>query len=71
MTETSYFNALVHGERCANENPYEYVTGPGLDADIECCCGGSLRELTFPVGLPSVWSYKPNEARPKLGEWLC
>ncbi|MBI1913225.1 MAG: hypothetical protein HYS12_00450 [Planctomycetes bacterium] len=69
-TETAGYNTLVQGGRCHNERPHEYATGPGLDVDIAGCYGTSLRTLTFPIGLPSVWSYHPNEKRPTLGEWL-
>jgi hypothetical protein len=70
VTETAAYNALVHGGRCHNERPDEYATGPGLDIDIDGCYGESLRTLTYPVGLPTVWSYSPNDRRPTLGEWL-
>jgi hypothetical protein len=69
-TETAGLNALIHGGRCHNERPDEYRTGPGLDVDIVGCYGTTLRTLVYPVGLPSVWSYEPNEKRPTLGEWL-
>jgi hypothetical protein len=69
-TESAGLNALVQGGRCHNERPDAYSTGPGLDVDIVGCYGASLRSLVFPVGLPSVWSYEPNEARPTLGAWL-
>jgi hypothetical protein len=68
--ESSAFNALVHGGRCNNERPDQYQTGPGLDIDIEGCYGSALKELTLPIGLPTTWSYKPNEALPTLGAWL-
>jgi hypothetical protein len=70
-TETAGLNALVHGGRCNNEQPQAYVCGPGLDIDIAGCYGTSLRALTFPVGLPSRWSYEAGEHRPTLGEWLA
>jgi hypothetical protein len=69
-TETSGFNALVHGGRCHNERPDAYCCGPGLDVDVVGCYGASLRSLVFPVGLPSVWSFEASERRPTLGEWL-
>jgi hypothetical protein len=70
LTETACLNALVQGGRCHNERPDEYRIGPGLDVDISGCYGASLRTLTYPVGLPTVWSYNPNERRPRLGAWL-
>jgi hypothetical protein len=39
--------------------------------DIVGCYGANLRKLICPVGLPSVWSYEANEARPTLGKWLA
>jgi hypothetical protein len=70
VTETACFNPLVQGGRCQNENPFGYATGPGADVDIAGCYGEGLRSLTFPVGLPTVWSFSPNEARPTLATWL-
>jgi hypothetical protein len=69
-TETAAYNALVQGGRCHNERPDEYAIGPGLDIDIAGCYGSTLRSLTYPVGLPSVWSYDANDRRPTLGKWL-
>jgi hypothetical protein len=70
-TETAGLNALVHGGRCNNERPDEYRVGPGLDVDIAGCYGANLRSLTFPVGLPSRWSFEAGERRPTFGEWLA
>jgi hypothetical protein len=69
-TETSAFLALVHGGRCVNEHPYQYAIDHGLDIDIAGCYGEALRSLVYPLGLPHVWSWTPNEERPTLGEWL-
>jgi hypothetical protein len=69
-TETCLFNALVQGGRCNNEMPSDCVTGPGLDVDLSSCYGSALRHLVYPVGVPCVLSYKPNEKRPTLGEFL-
>jgi hypothetical protein len=68
--ETSVFNALVQGGRCHNERPDQYRIQEGLDVDISGCYGETLRSLTYPVGLPSCWSWNPNERRPHLGAWL-
>lgn len=67
---TAPYNALVQGGRCCNENPYEYEIGAGLDVDISGCYGESLRSLVYPVGLPSVWAFTPNQQRTTLGAWL-
>ncbi len=69
-TETACFLSLVHGGRCNNENPYEYRCGPGLDVDIKGCYAACMAPQLYPIGLPSVWSHKSNEARPTLREWL-
>jgi hypothetical protein len=70
VTESSVMNAVVQGGRCNNESPYEYQTGPGLDIDISGCYGHTLRSMEFPVGVPSVLSYKPNEKHTTLGKYL-
>jgi hypothetical protein len=69
-TESCRLNAVVQGGRCNNELPYECRTGPGLDVDLSNCSGSTLRSLTYPVGVPSVLSYKPNDRRPTLGQFL-
>jgi hypothetical protein len=70
VTESSCFLGLVAGGRCANENPHSYTTGPGLDVDICGCYGEALRSTAYPVGLPTVWGFSPNQERPTLGRWL-
>jgi hypothetical protein len=69
-TETAVFLALIQGGRCVNERSDQYRIGEGLDIDIVGAYGSNLRSLEFPVGLPSVWSFKPNDRRPTLGKWL-
>jgi hypothetical protein len=69
--ETAIFNAVVQGGRCNNEIPEEYLAEYGLDIDISGCYGAALRSFTFPVGLPTIWSYSLNQNnKPTLGEWL-
>jgi hypothetical protein len=70
VTESACFLGLVHGGRCANEDPFSYTMGPGLDIDISGCYGSSLRSTVFPVGLPTQWSFSPNQERPTFGRWL-
>jgi hypothetical protein len=70
LTDSSGYNALVQGGRCNNENPYELSVDYGLDIDLSGCYGEALRRLRYPVGLPTVWNYKPNEHAPTLGDWL-
>jgi hypothetical protein len=50
--------------------PGDCLLGPGLDIDLSSCYGTSLKELVYPVGVPTVLSYKPNERRPTLGAFL-
>jgi hypothetical protein len=69
-TNTACYNALVHGGRCHNENPFSYRMGRGLDVDISGCYGEALRSMSYPVGLPTVWSFTPNQTRLTFGEWL-
>jgi hypothetical protein len=69
-TETAIFNALVQGGRCVNEWAHQYRCGAGLDIDVCSCYGSNLRQQTYPVGLPTVWTYATNEKAPTLGEWL-
>jgi hypothetical protein len=70
ITESACYNSLAHGARCNNENPFSFSVGRGLDIDITGCYGNALRKMTFPIGLPWVWSYDSNETRRTLGEWL-
>lgn len=69
--DSSAFNALVQGGRCVNERPSEYVVkGPGADIDLNSCYGTSLSLFTYPVGLPTVWGFTPNQMRMTLRTWL-
>jgi hypothetical protein len=68
--ETAIYNVLVQGGRCVNEVPQAYRCGAGLDIDISSCYGSSLRDQTYPVGLPRVWTYATNEVAPTFGDWL-
>jgi hypothetical protein len=65
------YNALVHGGRCNNENPLRYAFDQALDVDICGCYGETTRRLSFPLGLPTVWSFTSNQARTRLGDWLA
>jgi hypothetical protein len=70
-TDSACHLALVQGGRCNNEQPFSCATGPGADVDISGCYGEALATLTFPVGVPSVWSYNSVERQPILGDWLA
>ncbi|RCJ24304.1 hypothetical protein A6770_28465 [Nostoc minutum NIES-26] len=68
--DSAAFNALVQGGRCNNERPSEYVCHVGADIDLASCYGSALREFIYPLGLPTVWGFKPNQPRLTLRQWL-
>jgi hypothetical protein len=69
--ETEIFNSLVHGGRCVNEQPHKLLFGPGLNPDNSSCYPTSMEALTYPVGLPTTWSYPANRKKsPTLGHFL-
>ena len=70
ITTTLPFNALVHGGRCNNELPFDYQLDGGADIDISGCYGESLRNLIYPLGIPSAWAFSSNEQRTTFGDWL-
>jgi hypothetical protein len=70
VTETLGYNALVHGGRCQREDPTRYAMDRGADVDISGCYGATLRETTYPIGLPTAWGYTTNETPEMFGRWL-
>lgn len=68
--DSAAFAALVQGGRCNNERPTEYYLQTGADIDLQSCYGSALRSFVFPVGLPTVWAFAPNQERMTLREWL-
>lgn len=68
--DSAAFAALVQGGRCNNERPSEYIVYTGADIDLQSCYGSALREFIFPVGLPTVWAFAPNQRRLTLKQWL-
>ena len=70
-SDSATFNAIVQGGRCNNERPSEYsINTVGADIDLASCYGSALRQFIYPVGLPTVWGYTPNQQRPTLRQWL-
>ncbi|MBD2535306.1 hypothetical protein H6G97_40280, partial [Nostoc flagelliforme FACHB-838] len=69
--DSAAFSAIVQGGRCNNERPSEYVCRIGADIDLQSCYGSALRAFVYPLGLPTVWSYRPNQKRPTLRKWLA
>lgn len=53
---TSVFAALVQGGRCNNSCPFESRVKRVLDIDMSSCYGSTLRKLTYPIGLPTIYS---------------
>jgi hypothetical protein len=69
--ESEIFNAPVCGGRCVNERPEKLLVGPGLDIDIAAFYATIMSRLTYPLGLPYVWSYSANRKHtPTLEEFL-
>jgi hypothetical protein len=60
VDQTEIYNALVQGGRCVNEQPQKLLFGPGLDPDNAGCYSSAMEQLTYPVGLPYVWSFPAN-----------
>jgi hypothetical protein len=68
---TAAFNALVHGGRCNNENPFAFsIDCAGADIDLQGCYGNSLAKFTYPIGLPTLWGFTENQKRLTLKQWL-
>jgi hypothetical protein len=64
------FNALVQGGRCNNERPTAYRAMYGADIDLNGCYGTALIAFIYPVGLPTVWGFRPGQRRVTLKQWL-
>ena len=64
------FNAVVQGGRCYNERSLTLIWYNVFDIDLNSCYGGALRDLLFPVGLPTVWIRTRDTKIMTLGEWL-
>jgi hypothetical protein len=68
--DSAVFASLVQGGRCNNEMPQEFRITTGADIDLSSCYGSALRDFIYPMGLPTIVSYKPNERRKTLKEIL-
>ena len=64
------FLALVQGGRCNNENPYRYSLDYALDIDVQGAYATALTKLTYPLGLPRIEEYRPNQQPLTLDEIL-
>lgn len=70
LPDTAAFLALVQGGRCNNERPYEYRAEFGADIDALSAYGSTLRSFDYPVGLPTTWSFRSNQRRPRLRDMV-
>lgn len=67
---TAVLNCLVSGGRANNELPSEYQMSNVLDVDLRSCYGSALSSFSFPIGLPTIIAFGPNEDRITLKEFL-
>ena len=67
---TSLLNCLVSGGRANNEMPWEYKIDNVLDIDLVSCYGSALCSFDYPIGLPTIVAFGPNEQRMTFKEFL-
>lgn len=61
-TSSGVYAALVQGGRCNNSMPHELHYRMSADADMESCYGSTLRDLFYPVGLPTTITHTLEDA---------
>ena len=64
------FLALVQGGRCANEQYWRYSLDYAADIDIKSAYASALRRIEYPIGLPTITAFTPNQDRCSLEEWF-
>ena len=70
-TKTSEaYLALVQGGRCTNEQSWRYRLDHAADIDLKSAYASVLRRIDYPIGLPTITSFTPNEPRWSLEEWF-
>ena len=70
-TKTSEaFLALVQGGRCNNEQYWRYWLDYAADIDLKSAYASVLRRIDYPIGLPNITSFTPNEKRWTLEKWF-
>ena len=67
---TSLLNCLVSGGRANNELPSQYKLNKVLDVDLQSCYGTALKSLVYPIGLPTIVAFAPNENKITLKSFL-
>ncbi|MBD1848262.1 hypothetical protein H6F89_33930 [Cyanobacteria bacterium FACHB-63] len=70
--DTSVYLSIVQGGRCNNELSTSWsLKGVALDIDEKSCYGSTLKEYTYPIGLPTVISQYDQEKRMTLREFMA
>jgi hypothetical protein len=67
---TALYNAFVHGGRCQNESPFDYLADEIADLDFSGCYGAALKDFSFPLGLPTVIGSSKDNSDLSLKEFL-
>ena len=67
---TAAFLALVQGGRCNNEQYWRYRLDYAADIDLKSAYASVLRKIEYPIGLPTITSFTPNETLPTLENWF-
>lgn len=70
LRTTSLLNCLVSGGRANNELPSEYKVDYVFDVDLQSCYGSALASLEYPIGLPTIIAFGPNETKMSLRDFL-
>ena len=67
---TALLNCLVSGGRANNEMPWEYKIDHLIDIDLVSCYGTALWSFEYPIGLPTIVAFGPNEPRINFKDFL-
>ena len=60
----------MHGGRCNNEQYWRYRLDHAADIDLKSAYASVLRRIDYPIGLPTITSFTPNEKRWSLKQWF-
>jgi len=64
------YNAFVHGGRCQNESPFDYLADEIADLDFSGCYGAALKDFSFPLGLPTFFGSSKDNSHVSLKEFF-
>lgn len=70
---TGIYGAFVNGGRCRNEQPWRTRAENVLDVDMSGCYSTALKDMLYPVGLPTILEYDHQQLgrdNPTLKEFL-